>query len=366
MTDMAVCLALMDPPRAEEVPAREQSRDSDMGNTSPDQSTGIAPRLPPQPFPLASKDSSRSDHAPIRASARADVGRNLSDKSIALAGARLPAAEQPSMGRRIFRSVASFFIMALSAVLTSIVVSSALQSHGHEAKEMVMTWGSTLGGSSSAWQSPGDEAKTMVKEAWASSLDWLMKKLPPDVDIVAKQKSSSPASQVSSRAAAPSTSVADKPAPVAGAVPSESAQQLKTMAQDLTAVRQKLVQLTTTQQQMAQKIASLQALQPDIKQKASPAMSFPAAAVPLRKNARTVAPRSILRDWWIIRARNGYVYVQGHGRIYRVIPGAPLPGLGPVEEIKRQNGRWVVMTPKGTIGSMRDRESDDYDMFDGD
>src|SRR5262249_34149189 len=254
MTDAAVCLALTDPPRAEEVPAREQSSDSDMGNTSPDQSTGMAPRLPPvQPFPLASKDSSRFDDAPIRASARADVGRNLSDKSNGLAGARLPAVEQPSMGRRIFRSVASFFIMAMSAVLTSIVVSSALQSHGHEAKEMVMIWGSSLGGSSSAWQSRGDEAKKMVKEAWTSSLDWLMKKLPPDVDIVAKQKSSSPASQVSTRTAAPSTSVADKPAPVAGAVPFESAQQLKSMAQDLTAVRQKLVQLNATQQQMAQK-----------------------------------------------------------------------------------------------------------------
>jgi hypothetical protein len=185
--------------------------------------------------------------------------------------------------------------------------------------------------------------------------------LPPDVDLAAKQKSSSPASQVSTRAAAPSTSVADKPAPVA-----ESVQQLKTMAQDLTVVRQKLVQLTAAQQQMAQKIASLQALQQDSKQKESSPPSSPAAAVPLGKDARTVAPRSTLRGWWISHARNGDVYVQGHGKVYRVVPGAPLPGLGPVEEIKRQNGRWVVMTPKGIIGSMRDRESDDYDMFDGD
>jgi hypothetical protein len=363
MTDVAVCLASKDPPRAEEVSAREQAHDSDMGSPSSDQSTGMAPRLPPvQPFPLASKDSSRSDEAPTREPARdLDVGRNSSDKSIGLARARLPAAEQPSIGRRIFRSVASFFIMALSAVLTSIVVSSALQSHGYEAKEMVMTWGSSLDGSSSAWQSRGDEAKRMVKEAWTSSLDWLIKKLPPDVDLAAKQKSSSPASQVSTRAAAPSTSVADKPAPVA-----ESVQQLKTMAQDLTVVRQKLVQLTAAQQQMAQKIASLQALQQDSKQKESSPPSSPAAAVPLGKDARTVAPRSTLRGWWISHARNGDVYVQGHGKVYRVVPGAPLPGLGPVEEIKRQNGRWVVMTPKGIIGSMRDRESDDYDMFDGD
>jgi hypothetical protein len=60
-------------------------------------------------------------------------------------------------------------------------------------------------------------------------------------------------------------------------------------------------------------------------------------------------------DWSIRGARDGYVYVQGHGDIYEVVPGAPLPGLGPVEQIKRQDGRWVVVTPKGIIVSMRDR-----------
>jgi hypothetical protein len=58
--------------------------------------------------------------------------------------------------------------------------------------------------------------------------------------------------------------------------------------------------------------------------------------------------------------------VQGHGKVYRVVPGTPLPGVGPVEQIKRQNGRWVVMTPKGIIASMRDLESDDDYDFDGD
>jgi hypothetical protein len=37
------------------------------------------------------------------------------------------------------------------------------------------------------------------------------------------------------------------------------------------------------------------------------------------------------------------------------VPGAPLPGLGPVESIKLQDGRCVVKTPKGIIVSMRDR-----------
>jgi hypothetical protein len=64
---------------------------------------------------------------------------------------------------------------------------------------------------------------------------------------------------------------------------------------------------------------------------------------------------SVLMNWSIHGSRNGYVYVQGHGDIYRAAPGAPLPDLGPVEQIKRQDGRWVVVTPKGIIVSKRDR-----------
>jgi len=64
---------------------------------------------------------------------------------------------------------------------------------------------------------------------------------------------------------------------------------------------------------------------------------------------------TIVPDWSIRETRDGFVYVQGYGDIYQVVPGAPLPGLGPVEQIKRQDGRWLVVTPKGIIVSMRDR-----------
>ena len=63
----------------------------------------------------------------------------------------------------------------------------------------------------------------------------------------------------------------------------------------------------------------------------------------------------MVRDWSIRDVRDGYVYVQGHGDIYQVVLGAPLPGLGPVQQVKRQDGRWVVTTPKGLIVSQRDR-----------
>lgn len=63
----------------------------------------------------------------------------------------------------------------------------------------------------------------------------------------------------------------------------------------------------------------------------------------------------VIQGWAIRDARDGFVYVQGNGDVYQVVPGAPLPGLGPVASVKRQDGRWVVTTPKGIIVSMRDR-----------
>jgi hypothetical protein len=63
----------------------------------------------------------------------------------------------------------------------------------------------------------------------------------------------------------------------------------------------------------------------------------------------------VVPDWSIRDVHDGYVYVQGHGEIYEVTPGAPLPGLGPVQDIKRRDGRWVVVTPRGLIVSQRDR-----------
>lgn len=63
----------------------------------------------------------------------------------------------------------------------------------------------------------------------------------------------------------------------------------------------------------------------------------------------------VVPGWSIHDTRGGYVYVESRGDIYQITPGAPLPGLGPVESIKRLEGRWVVKTPKGIIVSMRDR-----------
>lgn len=81
--------------------------------------------------------------------------------------------------------------------------------------------------------------------------------------------------------------------------------------------------------------------------------------VPLPRPApRIAAPASrpaIVRSWHIVRSRGGLIDVEGRDGIYEVVPGAVLPGLGPVRSIEQRGGRWVVVTPKGLIVSARDR-----------
>lgn len=59
----------------------------------------------------------------------------------------------------------------------------------------------------------------------------------------------------------------------------------------------------------------------------------------------------ILEGWSVRAARNGAILVEGHGETFEVVPGVPLPGLGPVASISRDGDRWVVTTPKGLIVS---------------
>jgi hypothetical protein len=76
---------------------------------------------------------------------------------------------------------------------------------------------------------------------------------------------------------------------------------------------------------------------------------------PARPNIAAAARRPVVRSWFIRFVRDGEIFVQSRGDIYLVQRGAPLPGLGPVQEVKRQDGRWYVATPKGIIVARRDR-----------
>lgn len=65
--------------------------------------------------------------------------------------------------------------------------------------------------------------------------------------------------------------------------------------------------------------------------------------------------RPAVVNGWVLREvfRGGAMVENDRMGLFEVVPGANLPGLGRVETIRRQDGRWVVVTPKGFIVSQR-------------
>jgi hypothetical protein len=61
----------------------------------------------------------------------------------------------------------------------------------------------------------------------------------------------------------------------------------------------------------------------------------------------------IIDAYVVRRVFDGVALVEGRRGIIEVEPGMSLPGAGRVEEIRRQDGRWVVVTNKGLILSAR-------------
>jgi hypothetical protein len=55
-------------------------------------------------------------------------------------------------------------------------------------------------------------------------------------------------------------------------------------------------------------------------------------------------------DGWVLRdVANGSALIEGRRGMFEVYAGDPVPGLGRVDAIRRQDGRWVVVTSKGLI-----------------
>jgi hypothetical protein len=60
-------------------------------------------------------------------------------------------------------------------------------------------------------------------------------------------------------------------------------------------------------------------------------------------------------DGWVVReVYDGAALVEGRNRrLYEVVPGGMVPGVGRVESIERRGRSWVVLTDKGVIGTYR-------------
>ncbi|NUS21813.1 MAG: hypothetical protein HOQ25_18830 [Mesorhizobium sp.] len=75
-----------------------------------------------------------------------------------------------------------------------------------------------------------------------------------------------------------------------------------------------------------------------------------AAAAPAPAAPKTEIGRLPTIEGWRLRdVANGGALIEGRGGLYEVYAGDPIPGIGRVDAIRRQDGRWVVVTPRGLI-----------------
>jgi hypothetical protein len=88
----------------------------------------------------------------------------------------------------------------------------------------------------------------------------------------------------------------------------------------------------------------------------APATAPAAVAAAPKPNVQTAEARGefgrlpTLNDW-VLRdvGGNGGALIEGRRGMFEVYAGDPVPGLGRVDAIRRQDGRWVVVTSRGLI-----------------
>ncbi len=193
--------------------------------------------------PLAEKEWQTAEAHDLDAISDQRIGRrpvkpsNHSSRSSSLKHDQV-ASDRPPVGRRIFRTLARFFIAVLIGV------------------------GGTL-----AWQSYGDAAREMVIVR-APTLAWLL-------------------------------SVSTTKPPAVAATSANPMQQLAPLASNLDVVRRSVEQLAAKQDQLAQNIATLQGVQEDIRQKMSytpPSPSQQAPSIPQPKPPQPKAQSSAVQS----------------------------------------------------------------------
>ena len=143
-----------------------------------------------------------------------------------------------------------------------------------------------------------------------------------------------------------------------------TADALSQLSTDIAALKTALdaASKTTSTQlgKISERVERAEKAQAEAAQKTARLLETPKAPAPAPTDvtgsiAEKQPARPPIVEGWVIRdIFDGRAMVESsrHG-IFEVGPGAPLPGVGRVEAVRRQDGRWVVVTPKGLIVSAR-------------
>jgi len=109
----------------------------------------------------------------------------------------------------------------------------------------------------------------------------------------------------------------------------------------------KLAKLSETADK--QRVASAPAASPAAKDVTGSIPAVAVAPVPLPAPKPEIARLPTIEGWVLRDVANGGALIEGRQGIYEVYAGDPVPGLGRVDAIRKQDGRWVVVTSRGLI-----------------
>ena len=120
----------------------------------------------------------------------------------------------------------------------------------------------------------------------------------------------------------------------------------------------KLAKLTDTVEKL--RVAAVTPPAPAPVPAVAPPAPAPVASLPAKEVTGSIASKDpaskpevarlpIVEGWVLLDAGNGGATIESRRGVFDVIAGDPVPGLGRVDAIRRQDGRWVVVTSKGLI-----------------
>lgn len=96
-------------------------------------------------------------------------------------------------------------------------------------------------------------------------------------------------------------------------------------------------------------VAAAPAANRDVTGSIAPPATAAAAPVPLPVPKPEIARLPTVEGWVLRDVENGSALIEGRQGVYEVFAGDPVPGLGRVDAIRKQDGKWVVVTSKGLI-----------------
>ena len=115
----------------------------------------------------------------------------------------------------------------------------------------------------------------------------------------------------------------------------------------------KLAKLSETVEKLrvapAPAVAAAPAAARDVTGTIAPPATAAAAPVPMPAPKPEIARLPTVEGWVLRDVENGSALIEGRQGVYEVYAGDPVPGLGRVDAIRKQDGKWVVVTSKGLI-----------------